>query len=511
MNARIDISPDDLETVQEILVNHVPELEVRAFGSRVTWTARQYSDLDLVLMTADPLDISRLADLCETFSQSDLPFQVDIVDWASTSESFREIIKKECVVVQDKPEDKNNNWPIIKLDYCATLSGQTILPSNAIDLPYIGLEHIEKGQLHLTGHGKASSVSSVKTHFHYNDILFGKLRPYFRKIIMAPFEGICSTDIWVIRSKEHVDQLFLFYCLASQAFVNFATRSSEGTRMPRAKWDYVSQYEIQLPPLPEQRTIAHILGMLDDKIELNRQMNKTLEATVRALFKSWFIDFEPVRAKMEGWDTGFPHDIADLFPDRLVDSEMGEIPEGWEVKLLKDCMNLTMGQSPPGNTYNNHGDGLPFFQGRAEFGFRYPEKRRFCFAPTRVADPEDTLVSVRAPVGDINLAWERCCIGRSLAALRHKSGSNSFTYHSAWALRREFEQYEQTGTVFGAINKGQFEVLKVVEPDARVIEAFDTIAVNLDARIRSNVSESHALATLRDTLLPELLSGEVRL
>lgn len=191
------------------------------------------------------------------------------------------------------------------------------------------------------------------------------------------------------------------------------------------------------PRRPEQRAIAHVLGALDDKIELNRRMNETLEAMTRALFKSWFVDFDPVRAKMKGRDTGLPRDIAALFPDRLVDSEMGEIPEGWEVKSLKDCMNLTMGQSPPGSTYNDHGDGLPFFQGRSEFGFRYPEKRRFCSAPTRVADPDDTLVSVRAPVGDINLAWERCCIGRGVAALRHKSGSSSFTYHSAWALQRE--------------------------------------------------------------------------
>ena len=273
---------------------------------------------------------------------------------------------------------------------------------------------------------------------------------------------------------------------------------------------FAEEVEVPIPPLYHQRMVACILGTLDDKIELNRRMNETLEAMARALFKSWFVDFDPVRAKMEGRHTGLPQDITDLFPDRLVDSELGEIPEGWEVTSLKDCMSLTMGQSPPGSTYNGRGVGLPFFQGRSDFGFRYPERRRFCSAPTRIADPEDTMVSVRAPVGDINMAWERCCIGRGVAALRHRSGSSSFTYHSVWAMQRELRKYEHTGTVFGAINKGQFEALKVIEPEPRVVSAFDSMSRHLDARTRSNVSESRALAALRETLLPKLISGETR-
>ena len=240
-------------------------------------------------------------------------------------------------------------------------------------------------------------------------------------------------------------------------------------------------------------------------------MNETLEAMARALFKSWFVDFDPVRAKMAGRDTGLPSHLADLFPDRMVDSELGEIPEGWEVKALGECVNLTMGQSPPGSTYNEQGEGLPFFQGRSDFGFRYPENRKFCTAPTRIADLEDTLVSVRAPVGDINMAWERCCIGRGVAALRHKSGSSSFTYHLAWAMQRELQEYEHTGTVFGAVNKSQFEALRVIEPDPNIVDAFDSYARPIDARIRSNIAESYALAAQRDVLLPKLVSGEIHL
>ena len=279
----------------------------------------------------------------------------------------------------------------------------------------------------------------------------------------------------------------------------------------------LKELRFSLPPLAEQRAIAHVLGTLDDKIELNRRMNETLQEMARALFKSWFVDFDPVRAKIEGrWRQGeslpgLPADLYELFPDRLVDSELCDIPEGWEVKALGDCFDLTMGQSPPGSTYNDDEEGLSFFQGNADFGFRYPERRRYCTAPTRIARPDDTLVSVRAPVGAINMAWEKCCIGRGVSALRHKSGSRSFTYYSVWALQPTLTEYEHTGTVFGAINKRQFETLMVIEPPSDMVDYFETQSRMWEDRIRSNTSESRSLADQRDALLPRLVSGEVRM
>jgi len=174
----------------------------------------------------------------------------------------------------------------------------TVHPKDAQDVPYIGLEHIAEGQLALTGYGSANEVTSIKSRFRRGDILFGKLRPYFRKVIIAPFDGVCSTDIWVIRAKQGIDQRFLFYWIASREFIDEATSASEGTKMPRAQWEFVQRIEKPIPYLKEQQAIAHILGTLDDKIELNRQMNQTLEAIARAIFKSWFVDFDPVRAKM---------------------------------------------------------------------------------------------------------------------------------------------------------------------------------------------------------------------
>ena len=313
---------------------------------------------------------------------------------------------------------------------------------------------------------------------------------------------------------------------ADPAFISYFFHSNEGQHKLLANASqtgvpsiarpssYLKTIELSLPPLTEQRAIAHILGTLDDKIELNRKQNETLEAMARALFKAWFVDFEPVRAKMEGrWQRGqslpgLPAHLYDLFPDRLDDEGK---PEGWEMRSVGDCFRLTMGQSPPGDTYNDTGDGLPFFQGRTDFGFRYPENRKYCSAPTRIADAEDTLVSVRAPVGDINLAWEKCCVGRGVAAVRHLSGARSFTYHAVWSIQEELRQYEHTGTVFGAINKKQFEAIGIIEPNPDLIESFEKMASPMDDEVRNNIEESRTLADLRDTLLPKLISGELRI
>ena len=274
----------------------------------------------------------------------------------------------------------------------------------------------------------------------------------------------------------------------------------------------VSKADILSIPVPDmdaenEREISSLISMLDDKIELNRQMNETLEAQARALFRDWFVDFGPVKAKMAGDDPYLALDLWSLFPNRL--DEDG-VPEGWGWITIGAGFDLTMGQSPPGDTYNDDGEGLPFFQGRTDFGFRYPENRKYCDAPKRVAEAEDTLVSVRAPVGDINLAWEKSCVGRGVASLRHKSGSSSFTYYSAAALRSELEIYQHTGTVFGAINKKQFEALRTIDPNETVLKAFDQLVGPIDQKVRANELESRTLAQTRDLLLPKLLSGEIR-
>jgi len=325
-----------------------------------------------------------------------------------------------------------------------------------------------------------------------------------------------DTNVWlhnqrvgllVFNQSAEADVRFVEYLLRSHEYRSWVVGSATGTTVKHTSPSRIESFKTLLPPLPEQRAIAHILGTLDDKIELNRKRNETLEAMARALFKDCFVDFGPVRAKLEGRDPYLPAEIWDLFPDRL--DEEGK-PEGWGRGTLGDFFYLTMGQSPPGNTYNDLGIGLPFFQGRTDFGFRYPTNRKYCSAPTRIANPGDTLVSVRAPVGDINLAWEKCCIGRGVAAIRHISGLTSYTYHALWSIQDHLKQFEHTGTVFGAINKNQFEKLPIIESSRQLINAFEYLINPFDDEIRNNIDESRTLAHLRDALLPKLISGVVR-
>ena len=311
---------------------------------------------------------------------------------------------------------------------------------------------------------------------------------------------------WVCGPNIEAHYLKYVLLAENEALWRFASGTTHQTiYYPEAK-----AFHVCLPPLAEQKAIAAVLGALDDKIELNRRMNATLEAMARALFQSWFVDFDPVRAKLDGRPpAALDPATAALFPASFQESALGEIPKGWTAGTVVEGFNLTMGQSPPGDTYNEEENGVPFYQGRTDFGFRFPTRRIYCSAPTRYAKPGDTLVSVRAPVGAINMANEECCIGRGVAAVRHKSGATSFTYHSMANLYPDFARFEAEGTVFGSINKDSFEKLRFVIPPDEIVAAYERQAGPLDEQIRTLENQSRTLATLRDTLLPKLLSGEL--
>ena len=307
--------------------------------------------------------------------------------------------------------------------------------------------------------------------------------------------------------KGVLDGTFLKFLLMSPALQDKLSGFATGTTVAGISQKALRSVPITIPPFADQVMIGSVAGAIDEKIELSRRMNETLEAMARAIFQDWFVTFGPTRAKMEGRPPYLAPDLWSLFPDRL-DAE-GK-PEGWAISTVGQEFRLTMGQSPPGETYNAAGNGLPFFQGRTDFGFRYPKQRIFCTAPTRRAEADDTLISVRAPVGDLNLARETCCIGRGVAAARHRLGSRSYTYYALWAIQPDLTAFEHTGTVFGAINKAQFELLKVIAPDDRLLAAFETIATPMDDRIQQNEEETSSLIATRDLLLPRLMSGELR-
>ncbi len=330
-----------------------------------------------------------------------------------------------------------------------------------------------------------------------------------RDYVNATFNGFTKR----LRPKvpSRIVPEYAAYYFRSPKFRRDVTAMSSLSTRASLNNDMLSRLKIVLPSIKEQAAIGNVLKSLDNKIELNRRMNQTLEAIAQAIFKSWFVDFDPVRAKMEGREPyGMDAETAALFPEGFEESELGPVPRGWRVGKMGEEFRITMGQSPPGSTYNEIGDGLPFYQGRRDFGFRYPTVRVYCDAPTRIADKGDTLVSVRAPVGDLNMADEKCCIGRGVAAVRHKSESRSFTYAVMQSLTSLLDRFEAEGTVFGSINKKDFNDLPTFVPPRDLVTMFEALVYPLDQRIEQNTEETQTLAALRDALLPKLLSGEVR-
>lgn len=304
------------------------------------------------------------------------------------------------------------------------------------------------------------------------------------------------------------DNYFLYQYFLQSDFDDVIT----GSAQPQITVSNLSRKRLVLPEPETQSAIARIMRILEAKIKANIEISLTLEDIAQAIFKSWFIDFDPVKAKLAGEKpVGMDDATAALFPDSMEDSELGKVPSGWTVRDFGDVNNLLMGQSPPGDTYNTDGVGVPFYQGRTDFGMRFPKQRVFCTAGTRFASAGDVLVSVRAPVGDLNQAIEDCVIGRGVASVLHKSGSQAYTYALLSSLKPKLAYFNGEGTVFGAINRSDFNSLKVMEPSPKLIERFDSLAAPLNDQIRNLFVQTESLTRLRDSLLPRLISGELQI
>jgi type I restriction enzyme S subunit len=388
-----------------------------------------------------------------------------------------------------------NNWKTYKLGELAKLRKNNIAPKDFDNQHYIGLEHIGQGTFLLDGIGTASDATSNKSIFKSGDILYGKIRPYFKKVYRPKFSGICSTDILVINSKDEelITQSYLQQIIKTQDFSDKATETSSGTKMPRADWNSLEKLEYDLPSLPEQKSIAQILSTIDDKIENNLAINKTLEEMAMALYKHWFVDFGPFQS------------------GEFVVSELGSIPKGWEVKKLVDFVKLTMGQSPKSEFYNSNNEGLPFHQGVTNYGERFPEDKTYSTEGNRFAEEGDILFSVRAPVGRLNIAKNKIILGRGLSSMSLKKFTNNgFLFYS---LKNFFTEDDKIGdgTVYGSVNKTELENLKFIVPCNETLENFNDLVKDIDSKYLNNYKENQALTQLRDTLLPKLISGEVRL
>ncbi|WP_377071619.1 restriction endonuclease subunit S [Ruminococcus bicirculans (ex Wegman et al. 2014)] len=290
--------------------------------------------------------------------------------------------------------------------------------------------------------------------------------------------GFGSTEYIVFRAINGIsDEDFVYYLVCSPIVREPAIKSMVGSSgRQRVQTDVLQNLEINLPDLETQRIIGSILRGIDDRISLNTAINENLEQQAQAIYAQMFIE-----SAEESWKTG----------------------------SLSDIAVITMGQSPKGDTFNETGEGAVFYQGRTDFGFRFPTRRLYTTEPKRIALCGDALMSVRAPVGDLNVAYEECCIGRGLAAIHSKDNHQSFVLYTLFTLKKQLDVFNGEGTVFGSINKESLNSMEITIPPRALMDKFESIVSSIDRAIRNNYEEICRLQAIRDTLLPKLMNGEI--
>ena len=437
-----------------------------------------------------------------------------------------------------------NKWPEFRLDEITTL---------IVDCPHSTPEWTDSGVIVLRSNNIRNGALDLATpSFTTEEGYLERIKraiPSEEDIVLtreAPMGEVCIIPkgikcclgqrmVLIRADKSQVIPEYLLYVMQSSYIQHqISWNEGTGTTVSNIRIPNIKALKIPLPKITIQRTIVSNLLVIDKKIAINTGINQTLEQMSQTLFKSWFVDFDPVidnaldagkpipealqsRAELRQNvrnSTDFkplPAEIRSLFPSEFEETELGWVPKTWTISNLGKEFNITMGQSPSGSTYNEDRVGLPFFQGKTDFGFRFPSERIYCTDPKRVANKLDTLLSVRAPVGVTNLASTECIIGRGLAALRHKSGNIAFTYYSVSNLSDYFSVFNGEGTVFGSINQKDLKQIPLICSPTELINKFEELSGKWEEKIFLHCGEIENLSNLRDTLLPKLISGELSL
>ncbi|TNR34464.1 restriction endonuclease subunit S [Escherichia coli] len=300
-----------------------------------------------------------------------------------------------------------------------------------------------------------------------------------------------------------LENRYLKYCFDNDTFQK-SLRLWAGAGSTRAYLGILGQHNlaIKIPCVETQRKIADVLSVLDNKIACNNRINTELEAMAKTLYDYWFVQFDFPDANGKPYKTSGGEMVYNAILKR-------EIPAGWTVNTLSQIANITMGQSPAGESYNEDGIGTLFFQGSTDFGWLFPTPRQYTTSPARMAKKGDILLSVRAPVGDMNIANADCCIGRGLAALNSKSSSDGFLFYVMKYFKKVFNRRNAEGTTFGSMTKDDLHSLQVVCPEPGLLKRYDDIVSEYNKMIFTRSLENQDLIKLRDWLLPLLMNGQI--
>ncbi len=554
----IDLNPQDWNEVCHVLRAHVPEYTVWAFGSRVKWTAKAYSDLDLAIITQQPLSLTRMANIKEAFDESNLSIRVDIVDWATTSEAFRKIIEQDKVVVQKGCQMQSSHAGRVttagmqeaeqRMERLPSASGEALqAPKDASTTENVGLRcanpifvtkplgeivSFKTGKLDSNAsenNGKYPFFTCSPITLRINSFAFdteavilagnnangvfstkhysGKFNAYQRTYVIEPLD------------PKEVSCRYIYFVISHM--VGHLKELAIGTSTKFLTKTILNGLPINLPSKIEQEQIAEFLSSLDDRITLLRETNTTLEAIAQALFKSWFVDFDPVHAKQQGLEPeGIDAETAALFPDSFEESELGLVPIGWAACSVYDLATYINGAAYKAFDPNLERRGLPIIK-IAELKSGVTAQTAY----SEVAMPE----KYRIQTGDILFSWsgnpdtsidtfvwihDQAWLNQHIFRVLPKAAEErSFLLQTLKHLRPVFAELarnKQT-TGLGHVTVSDLKRLQIIKPERSVLKNFDSVVAPIHDKIFFNEQKAQTLATLRDTLLPRLISGQLRL
>ena len=564
---KIDIRPDYWDIVRDILQKHVPQYAVWAFGSRAKWTAKEYSDLDLSIITDKPLSLDVSASLSDDLSESDLPWKVDIVDWASTSESFRKVIERDKVVVQEasktmQPAARMDTWASKELIDCTTdglISYGIVQPGRHDEegVPIIRVNNFKNGSLDTSDvlHVAVSIEESYKrTRLGGGEVLLTLVGSTGQTAIVTDdlVGWNVARAIAVIRPSPEIGAKWINICLQSDETKRFLDDRANTTVQKTLNLADVKRIPIPIPPTAVRHAIETVITSITDKIDLNRRINQTLEAMAQVIFKSWFVDFDPVKAKIAAIEQGqdplraamraisgktdaeldqMPrehHDqlaaIAALFPDAMEESELGEIPKGWRVRQLPDVIDFLEGPGIRNWQYTEAEDGIKFINIRCikdgdlklDTANKITQEEAFGKYSHFQLSEDDIVISISGTLGRFGFVRKsHLPLSLNTSVVRFRAIQNVSTLHFIAGfvdtqLQSELE-IRASGSAqrnFGPMHLKQIELLL---PEYQVLKAHAEIVEHLFRKRQKNLEQIDNLTQLRDSLLPKLLSGELRM
>ena len=563
ITANIDISAEQRQILLDLLSKYLANTKVWAFGSRVKWTTRSNSDLDLVVFSSPEQD-SQVSALKEALEESNLPFRVDLLVWDKLPESFKRNIEEgyvvlvEAVVVKQSGTNFPEHWQLLPLEIVmeAIIDYRGKTP-NKVDngIPLITAKIVKDGRvLAPTEFIAENDYDSwmVRGLPEIGDVVITTEAPLGETAQLSDAYVALAQRIVTLRGKKGILNNDFLLCAMQSKYVQDQLESrASGSTVKGIKQSELRKVLLPIPPVNEQIEIAHHVKTLSNKIELNRQTNQTLEQIALALFKSWFVDFDPVKAKIAAKQAGAnaeqiehaalcaisgktPEQLAQLnpqilqkikttaalFPDALVDSELGEIPEGWEIKKLSSIIHVIGGGTPARSEEMYWNGDISWFSIKDVpasgdvFVVDTIEKiseQGLLKSSTKLLPIGTTIITARGTVGKLALVGTPMCMNQSCYGIRGIDGIGA--YFNYFNLREAIITLQQNthGAVFDTITTQTFDSYSMAICLGGITKKFDEVVRPILERIESNVREAIVLGKLRDSLLPKLLSGELDL